>query len=522
MNRREFLGVSGAAWSLAGKPHSLLGQSIVESRFGGTGGNASDASALPAAATRKKLLAGVSEVVITPPVGVPLLGCIQRSTGVHDELLARALILSDGTRRVAVVCCDLIGLEFGLCDALREAIHQHTGISDVLLNCSHTHSAPFTIPWSTIGWRTFSGESEAWRAELATKMSRMVAQAAGSTSEAVLRVGRAPVQIGFNRRFPTANGIIMKAYPQGVVVPWVDVLRVDRADGTPLAVLFSHAAHPVIIHGASRLISADYPGYAVKVVQEHFAGQSVALFAQACGGNINGEPLRGGFAAAEAAGVKLGRAAIEAANQSEPLSSPEFSIKTLKSDLPIRALPPLEEIERAIGEAEARLLKAGGSLTTDEQLWDLQDRLPAAKESQGGSKQNDVQPMGEQTWWQQDTILCLRDLLAKVKDGKRPSMRFEVTALSVGKEWCLLATTHELFAEYQHWFEQTAPFHRKMMLAYTNGSESYVPVDRAFGEGGYEAASFPDDGAALRYPYRLALQPGTEQRVKDLIEKVWS
>jgi hypothetical protein len=38
-------------------------------------------------------MAGASETVITPPVGVPLIGCIQRSTGVHDDLLARPLVL---------------------------------------------------------------------------------------------------------------------------------------------------------------------------------------------------------------------------------------------------------------------------------------------------------------------------------------------------------------------------------------------------------------------------------------------
>ena len=194
----------------------------------------------------KKILSGVGEVAITPPAGVPLLGCIQRSTGVHDNLYARALVLSDGTERVVIVCLDLIGLNFGLGDELREAIYRHTGISHILLNCSHTHSAPFTIPWSVLGWRTFSRESKAWRGELVRKVTQMVRRAAGHVSESVLRVGRAPLQIGFNRRFPTKQGIIMKAYREGTVVPWVDVLRVDGTNRRPLAVLFSHAAHPVI------------------------------------------------------------------------------------------------------------------------------------------------------------------------------------------------------------------------------------------------------------------------------------
>ena len=471
----------------------------------------------------KKILSGVGEVAITPPAGVPLLGCIQRSTGVHDNLYARALVLSDGTERVVIVCLDLIGLNFGLGDELREAIYRHTGISHILLNCSHTHSAPFTIPWSVLGWRTFSRESKAWRGELVRKVTQMVRRAAGHVSESVLRVGRAPLQIGFNRRFPTKQGIIMKAYREGTVVPWVDVLRVDGTNRRPLAVLFSHAAHPVIIHGASRLISADFPAYAVRRVQQHFGDKTLALFAQACGGNINGEPLRGGFGAAERAGSKLGEAAIEAARRSKPLPPSALTIMTVKSALPIRDFPPLKEVGSATRAAEAELLRTYGSLEpTDDQLWDLQDRLPVAKESRAGGAENDVQPSEEQAWWRQDTVLCLRDLIDKAKRAAKKPVRFEVTALSVGKEWCLLAMTHELFAEYQLWFDRAAPFRHKMVLAYTNGCETYVPTDQAFREGGYEAASFPNDGAATRYPYRLALQPGIEKQIKDLTKKVWT
>ena len=41
----------------------------------------------------------------------------------------------------------------------------------------------------------------------------------------------------------------------------------------------------------------------------------------------------------------------------------------------------------------------------------------------------------------------------------------------------------------------------RMMLAYTNGCESYVPLDRDFALGGYEAGTFPDLGSAsLRVP----------------------
>ena len=122
----------------------------------------------------------------------------------------------------------------------------------------------------------------------------------------------------------------MKPNPNGPVVPWVDVLRVDRLDGSPAAILFSHAAHPVVIHGSSRLISADYPGFATRKLKDRFGGNVLTMFGQACGGNINADPLQGGFAAADHVGTVLAEAAFQAA-----CSSQVFRRSNSVSHLPI-------------------------------------------------------------------------------------------------------------------------------------------------------------------------------------------
>src|SRR6266508_3884810 len=59
------------------------------------------------------LRVGMASVDITPPVGTPLGGYAARrgapSTGVHDPITARALVLDDGAGPVAIVATDLIG-----------------------------------------------------------------------------------------------------------------------------------------------------------------------------------------------------------------------------------------------------------------------------------------------------------------------------------------------------------------------------------------------------------------------------
>src|SRR5947209_7557375 len=69
------------------------------------------AGAGPAFAGERR--AGVGRVEITPPVGTPLGGYGERkgapSTGVHDPIQAKALVLDDGATRLAIVTSDLVG-----------------------------------------------------------------------------------------------------------------------------------------------------------------------------------------------------------------------------------------------------------------------------------------------------------------------------------------------------------------------------------------------------------------------------
>jgi len=430
--------------------------------------------------------AGLSEVAITPPVGTPLLGPCLPGTGVHGDLHARVLVLCDGEQSAAVVCLDLVGMDLTLAAHLRAEIARQAGIAAVLLNCSHTHSAPFTIPWSALGWGWLDGDGREWRAGLVARVTRAVCQAAASLQEVVLRAGRAPAQVGLNRRLPTPDGVVMRPNPQGVTVPWVDVLRVETAAGEPLALLFSHAAHPVIVHGASTLISADYPGYATAEVRRRLGEDVLPLFAQGCGANINGEPLRGGFEAAEQAGRRLGEAAVAAADEAEKLPPGPLAIATTRLDLALEDLPSAKECQRMLRVSEQQLAEGERAGRAPGELWEVRDR-----------------------------VLCLRDLLRKAQGGEGRALPFEATRLSIGDAWCLLAMTHEVFADYQLWADQVSRFRHTMVLAYTNGCESYIPTDHDLALGGYEAASVRGYGSALRYRHRGALRPGAEARIKE-------
>jgi hypothetical protein len=469
------------------------------------------------------LTAGAAEITITPPIGTPAVGTIQRSNGVHDDLCAHALVLNDGQKRVAILSLDLIGMDFALADRTRLEIRARTGITDIFVHCTHNHSAPFTIPWSVLGPRWPPGPQQAWHDELAPKLAELVELADGRSEPAALRTGRATVRIGTNRRLQSDLGVVMKPNASGPVVPWVDVLCVDRADGRPLALLFSHAAHPVIIHGSSRLISAEFPGFAARRLKERLGTDVVVLFGQGCGADINADPLRGGIAAAERAGDILAEAALEAASNTADIAPRRFTLSSAHAYLPLQALPSRTECADVLREAERRLVETyGGTPFRDEELWDMLDASEVPVSSAASQAANDVQPMEGKAWWMVDTMLCLRDLLAKIDARDEQPLRFDAQMLRIGDDWSLIAATHELFAEYQLRLDREVPTRHRVMLAYTNGCESYIPMDRDLALGGYEAGTFPDlSGASLRYRHRRALAPGFEQLVIDQLRSLW-
>jgi neutral ceramidase len=101
----------------------------------------------PAApASGQDLLAGVGRADITPPTGYPLGGYTRADRtgqGVHTRLVATALVLQRGDRKVALVAMDLFMVPAGM---VKEAAERNAdlgfGEHNVLVSVSHTHSGP--------------------------------------------------------------------------------------------------------------------------------------------------------------------------------------------------------------------------------------------------------------------------------------------------------------------------------------------------------------------------------------------
>src|SRR6476619_3894170 len=101
---------------------------------------------LPATADGATLDAGVGRSDVTPPTGFPTMGYVRSDAiarGQHTRLFARAIVLREGDRKLALVATDLGFTPGGL---LVEVAHRlaSRGFDErnIIISASHTHSAP--------------------------------------------------------------------------------------------------------------------------------------------------------------------------------------------------------------------------------------------------------------------------------------------------------------------------------------------------------------------------------------------
>jgi neutral ceramidase len=425
---------------------------------------------------RQFLRAAAAEVVVTPEKGAFLVGPMKAAEGTHDDLFARVLILDDGDTRLVIATLDYLGFDFAYTNLLLEALAAAaaTPVSHVMLNCSHTHSAPLTAPWGP--W--LKEKDLSFHRFLPERLAIIAKQAVQALRPARIRHHREPTQIGFNRRLLHEGRVTMAPNPNGAVLPWVDVLAIEEPDGGLIASLFSHAAHPVIVHDTSSFISGDFPGFAVQTLRKKRSGKAIHLFAQGCAGNINAFPLKGGLGAAKAAGRDLGEAVLRALN-SKTAKTATGTLKTSSLDLklPHRPPPPAEELRAII-----------------------------AREKDPGTGKR-----------------ARREALLTIAEKKeQPTMPFPIRAFAIGEKVCLLGMPSEPFAEYHRFAETVSPFAHTFAFGYTNGLECYVGTRKDYelgDKGGYETSPY---GAALMFESRLPLALEAEGQIHDGIRTVLS
>ncbi len=143
----------------------------------------------------------------------------------------------------------------------------------------------------------------------------------------------------------------------GPIDPEIGLLRLDREDGQPLAVVYNFACHP--IQGVpSRGNTADIIGFASKAIEENLGGGALAIFLQGCAGDINPVMYKDVHNPrdAEPLGNMLGLSALRALKTIATRDGGELEVINQ-----IIALPRATDLEQRIARIEAeqtRLLRS--------------------------------------------------------------------------------------------------------------------------------------------------------------------
>jgi Neutral/alkaline non-lysosomal ceramidase, N-terminal len=411
-----------------------------------------------------QLAAGVARAIITPPIGIPLVGFAGRgpSTGVHDELSATALVLEAQETRVALLCCDLIGFPEALTTEVQQEVERRTGIPapHVVLHASHTHYGPSTRAYEE--GRTPAPDVAAYNANLRFVLAGLVQAAAADLQPVTLGFGRGASDIGVNRRERKPDGrIVLGNNPNGPIDREVTLIRLDTEAGAPLAMIVNFACHPVCQPSMCQVISADFVEPA-RELAETFTGATM-LFLQGAAGNINPVERGASFETARRLGVMLGGEIVQVFERT-PTALVEAGTREsiLRAAVERIELPALtcESVEGAEAEVVERRAET--------------DRLRAQGASSGSLH------------WAQQRLARAEGILDSLRSGTPlPTVPAPLSAWRVG-EVGLVFAPGEIFTETGMAVKRASALRDTCFAAYTAATIGYVPVPEAYPEGGYE------------------------------------
>ena len=395
--------------------------------------------------------AGTGTKVITPPVGTSLAGYFHDrvSTAVHDDLLAKALVLDDGTTRVAITVSDVLRIQREDVLRIREIASAATGIpaGNIYVACTHTHTGPELNPR-----RPMVPVNMEYLAAFPGMVAQAIIQAHSNLKPVTLRMGEEyEDRVAFNRRFRMKDGTVRFnpgklnsdiIAPDGPIDPQVNVIRLDGEDGLPICILVNYSLHPDVMTGNQ--ISADWPGEMPRLVSAQYDSKPLVIFVQGTCGNINHIDVttprdQNGRAEVVRISRVLAGKALAASEVSEPMESD--TLGAASSILDIKYHPMTDALRSRAAEIR-------------------------------GQKEPDEKELA------QAEHIETYDL-----DGQTADV--EVQAIRIGDAG-LVGVPGEYFVEYGLSIKEWSPFDQTFVGELANGSFGYIPTSDAFYPGTYE------------------------------------
>jgi hypothetical protein len=289
---------------------------------------------LPASA--RELSVGFADVDVTPEIGkkpvyMAGFGQNRKATKVHDTINARAVVLSDGDTKIAMVSVDVVGIFLPTVEQIREKL---PGFKYVLVSATHNHEGPDTLGiWGPNPFQSgvdpdylvkvVNGCVDA--AKAADKARKPATAAIGTTSDpSLIRDSRLPIVL----------------HDEIVAIRFE-----DSSTKKPIGILVQWNCHPEVLDSKNTEITADFVNYTVAHLRK---SQScpVAYFTGTVGGLMTtlhlpikdekGNELKDGtFEKAERYGTLVGQLADKALKSATPVSLTPFEVRSREILVPV-------------------------------------------------------------------------------------------------------------------------------------------------------------------------------------------
>jgi hypothetical protein len=385
--------------------------------------------------------AAAAKVDITPQTPQWLLGYGPRqSTGVHDRIYHRVIALDDGRTQFFLVSSDLCLFSPEVYDEVAGEL-QKAGIErkQFWWSVTHTHSAPEVGPPGVykvlLKGRSDHEWDRAYTAQTKSSLVQAVKEARDKLEPARLRIGLGMSMANINRRAKDVDGkISLGLNPDGPVDRQIGLIRLERPDGSLIALAANYAIHGTVLSGSNNAISGDAPGIVTDYLEK--ALNAPVLFLNGAAGN----------------------------------AAPIYSV------YPTPSAGHLSEFRVLLGD---RILEANRLLTKGSA--DITLRLDEL------TVESALKPGLE---WPPELARYSR-----VEDSGRVLVRLPIRVLRLN-DAVIWSAPVELFSEIAIDIRSRSPFPHTLYVGYTNGWFGYLPTARGFAEGGYEPQTSPFTEAA--------------------------
>lgn len=437
---------------------------------------------------------------------------------VNDPLYAKALVLDDGTTQAVIITIDIISIYDSILFEIRSRIQDELKIDgkNVLVCASHNHHVNDQLTEDYI-----------------TRIIKAVRTASKNMVQVMIGAGvGSENRITMNRRIELKNGkewTIRRAIPspqdeivEGIAEPFdpeIGILRIDKTNGEPLAVLYNFAGHPyggVPNNGAT----ACFPGFASRTIENNLGNSVVALFIQGAAGDITPILYKDANAPrpSETLGTMLGLSTLKACKNIAVNRNADIKIIQEVIELPVRTDIP-ERIKSLESQREVVMNYfkgegcgahgAGTKLNFTSFLplyikYMMSSQYPSyysyryMQEEKIGERdlvmmdsinRRDIEKYLNNIYKMEELIMIESNLQYLRETIPENPIKAEMVGLRIG-EFVLITFPGELFARVGLNIKESSPYEYTFISSLTNGriSGSYAPASDAYDGEAYEVS----------------------------------